>query len=221
MRLVLIAMLATGVGAFAQHSGGHAAGGGGGFRGSGAGRGGGGRYTVPPRVAHVHSGTTIVPYPVFYGGYYYYDPALTGTGLAEQPASDNGYYGNGYNSGYSAGYSNDSGAPAQSPVVIINQSFRPETANPVMRDYSNTTLPPPGPMPESNLQPDDQATIYLIAMKDHTIFPTVAYWVEGDTLNYITAEGSQNRASMALVDREFSKQLNDERHVEFKLPAAK
>ena len=68
---------------------------------------------------------------------------------------------------------------------------------------------------------DDQPTVYLIAMSDHTIFPAVAYWVEGDTLNYITTQGGHNRATLALVDREFSKQLNDERHVEFKLPPAK
>ena len=108
------------------------------------------------------------------------------------------------------------------PVVIINQNFRPDTVNPVMRDYSET------PLPESTMrrydQPgvnDDQPTVFLIALKDHTIFPAVAYWVEGDTLNYITTQGSLNRASLELVDREFSKQLNDERHIEFRLPAAK
>ena len=114
-------------------------------------------------------------------------------------------------------------APAsQPPVVIINQNFRPDTVNPVMRDYSET------PLPESTMrrydQPgvnDDQPTVFLIALKDHTIFPAVAYWVEGDTLNYITTQGSLNRASLELVDREFSKQLNDERHIEFRLPAAK
>ena len=58
----------------------------------------------------------------------------------------------------------------------------------------------------------------LIAMQDHSIVAAIGYWVEGDTLNYITQDGNQNRVSMALVDRDFSKQLNDERHVEFKLP---
>jgi hypothetical protein len=45
--------------------------------------------------------------------------------------------------------------------------------------------------------------------------------VDGETLNYVTRDGSLNHASLALVDRDFSKQLNDERHVEFKLPAPK
>lgn len=213
MRLVLVALLATACGAFAQRSGG----GHGGFRG-----GSGGHYGTPPRVAHVHSGTTLVPYPVFYGGYsYYYDPSPYGNGYSDQPAP-------GYDSGYDPSYGDpDPGAanaaPGQPPVVIINQNFRPDTANPVLKDYSNSMIPQPDSVrtPPVNAQPDDQPTIYLIAMKDHTIFPAVAYWVEGDTLNYITTEGSQNRASLSLVDRDFSVQLNNERHVEFKLPAAK
>ena len=75
--------------------------------------------------------------------------------------------------------------------------------------------------PESAYGPpprEPEATIYLIAMQDHSIVAAIGYWVEGDTLNYITQDGNQNRVSMALVDRDFSKQLNDERHVEFKLP---
>ena len=67
----------------------------------------------------------------------------------------------------------------------------------------------------------DSADHYLIALKDHTIYSVVAYWVDGETLNYVTREGSLNRASLDLVDRDFSKQLNDERHVDFKLPPAK
>ena len=218
MRLVLIALLVTGCGAFGQRAGG-AAGHGAGYRGP-RGSVSAGRYAPPPAVAHVHAGGAVVPYPVYYGGYYYYyDPSLFSNGFAsgyaQAPASgDNGYYGGGYNAGYA---DDPNAAPGQSPVVIINQNFRPDTANPVVRDYSNTPLPPPGGAREALR--DDQPTIYLIAMKDHTIFPAVAYWVDGDTLNYITTEGSQNRASMALVERDFSIQLNNERHVEFKLPA--
>jgi hypothetical protein len=166
------------------------------------------RSFVPPRVAHpahsVHSGTVIVPYPVYYGGYYGYDPSL---GYAQSAP------------GYSADASNYA-APSEAPVVVINQSYRPETANPVIRDYSNADLPEPGPgyAPQ---RPDQPPTIYLIAMTDHNILAAIAYWVEGDTLNYITQEGTQNRVSLALVDRDFSKKLNDDRGVEFRLPANK
>lgn len=220
MRLVILALMVAGSGALAQQQhpnpGGFGSvlypgtggpprhGGGSGsilFPGTGGPPGthrpGSPRWSVlPPPAAHPqHNRTILVPYPVFYGGYYYgYDPSAP---AFSQPAP-------GYDSG--PGY-----APPPSPLVILNQNYRPEVVNPVIRDYTNT------PLPQAAAH-DDQPTIYLIAMKDHTIFATVAYWVQGDMLNYVTAEGSHNRASLDLVDRELSKQLNDERHVEFKLP---
>ncbi|HLJ16743.1 MAG TPA: hypothetical protein VKV15_19765 [Bryobacteraceae bacterium] len=173
------------------------------------------------------SNSVVVPYPVYVGGGYF------GTG----------YYGGG------AYYADPSAAPesapyspdpnAQPPVVIINQNFRSQPVNPVMRDYSDT---PPGSEQslktyENPTHPyvdaldqqqkqaqgptstdDEKATIYLLAFKDHTIIPALAYWVDGDALNYITKDGIQNRASLSLIDKDFSKQLNNERHVPFKLP---
>jgi hypothetical protein len=148
----------------------------------------------------------IVPYPVYYdSGYYPYDAP---------PPVDQSTAPSDYN---------------QSPVVITNQSFHPDVVNPVLRDYSNMQLPEPVPVPRMadapravvNNNNDDSPTIYLIAMKDNTIFASIAYWVDGETLNYVTKDGSINHASLELVDRDFSKQLNAERNVEFRLPAAK
>ncbi len=162
---------------------------------------------APPTIHHQHGGAIIVPYPVFYGGYYGYDAP---------PAPLQGYE-------YDTGYSQQQ----PSPVVIINQSFRPDTPNPVIRDYSNTPLPPAyspdsnQPKAQTSDQPpggDSQSIIFLIAMKDHTIYPAVAYWVENDTLNYITPQGVRNRISLDLVDRDFSRQLNRERNLDFALP---
>jgi len=216
MRLVMITVLVAGSFAFAQRPGGPPGRAirGGGFSGgviypgagSALGSRTGTRYYVPPPAPHpVHAGTAIVPYPVYYGGYYYgYDPSL---GYA-QPAP-----------GYSAdpGYSS---SPSQAPVVLMNPGYVPDSANPQIRDYSNSDLPEPGPgyAPQRG---DPQATIYLIALTDHNILPAIAYWVDGDTLNYITQDGTQNRLSLALVDRDFSKKLNDDRGVEFRLPVNK
>jgi hypothetical protein len=127
--------------------------------------------------------------------------------------------------------------PQQPPVVIINQGYRAEQMNPVVRRYDESELPettrrydaPVNPMPDPNeareaARParravaDDKPTIYLIAFKDQTILPALAYWVEGDVLNYITTQGTPNRASLTLIDREFSRQLNRERQIEFSLP---
>jgi hypothetical protein len=161
-----------------------------------------------------HGRQVIVPVPIIVGGgYYSYDG--------------------------SAGYQDQGGAPVQQqyqqaappPVVIINQAYRPAPEYPddmpsaTIRRYDTPVHPLPDPN-DVQEQParrtrsadDDKATIYLIAFKDHTILPALAYWMEGDTLNYITQQGTPNRASLSLIDREFSKQLNRERQVEFSLP---
>jgi hypothetical protein len=49
----------------------------------------------------------------------------------------------------------------------------------------------------------------------------VAYWVQDDTLNYITQQGVRNRVSLGLVDRDFSVQLSKERNIDFALPDPK
>ena len=88
-----------------------------------------------------------------------------------------------------------------------------------MHDYSN--LPPadaPGAGGDAATQAHPNPVIFLIAMKDHTIYPAIAYWVENDTLNYITEQGVRNRVSLGLVDRDFSVQLNKERDIDFALP---
>jgi hypothetical protein len=204
MKLAGIALLLAGMALAQRGPGGAPMGTRGGSPGFTGGR---SRFVAPPLAAHPsHGRTVIVPYPVYYGyGYYGYDPSIP---LAAQSAP-----------AYDADPNNY--AQGQSPVVVINQNFRPDAGNGVMRDYSDA------PLPESNLRTydattsavrDPQATIYLIAMQDHSIVAAIGYWVDGDTLGYITQDGNQNRVSMALVDRDFSKQLNDERHVDFKLP---
>jgi len=168
----------------------------------------------PPQVAHSHGVAGAVPYPVFYGGGYYdYDAPSAPMASYSQ---DNGQYSN-------AQYSNGYDQMTQPPIVIINQYFRPDSANPVVRDYSNVPLPEPGrfqtPPADDQSAAGDQQVMFLIAMKDHTIYPVIAYWVEGDTLNYITVQGVKNSVSLDLVDRDFSKQINKERKVEFGLPS--
>jgi endonuclease YncB( thermonuclease family) len=142
---------------------------------------------------------------VYYGGHYYGGNGAYSYSQQPAPASDYGY----------------DGSQGQPTIAIVNQSYVPDTANPVMRDYSNADLPDPGPDYRPQYRDGDQPTIYLLAMTDHTIIPAIAYWADGDTLNYITTEGSQNRVSLSLIDREFSWKLNDSRGVEFKLPPAK
>ena len=126
------------------------------------------------------------------------------------------------------GYGYDNGAPAepdQPPQAIINQNFVPEHANPVIREYGDDTsnssgirvYNAPGPEPvESSAQ--DDVDYYLIAFKDHTIFSAFAYWVEGDTLHYVTAQRVHNQASVNLVDRDLTARLNRNHNMQVKLP---
>jgi len=64
---------------------------------------------------------------------------------------------------------------------------------------------------------DDQATIYLIALKDTTVRQAIGYWVEGNTLKYVTPQASINHLSLDMVDRDLSVRLNEERNLDFDL----
>ena len=117
--------------------------------------------------------------------------------------------------------------PQQPPVVIINQNYKPDTVNPQVRDYSEADLPQAQPQRQTlkvyenktaRVIEDEKPTIYLIAMKEGSIMPALAFWVEGDTLNYITRESSHNRISLDRIDRSFSVKLNQERGLEFRIP---
>jgi len=132
-----------------------------------------------------------------------------------------------YNQGY-AGYGQDQpnitivNPPQQSPQVIINQNFLPEHATPVIRDYTDDSsgvhvYEAPSRNPAENLQ-DEGTDYYLIAFKDHSIYSAFAYWVEGDTLHYVTPQRVHNQASVTLVDRELTEKLNRERNLQVKLP---
>lgn len=178
-------------------------------------------------------GAVYIPYPV-YGGY--------GTGFGFD-----GFYASDYPSvhnpapgtydpifgGYNPGPGYAEPYPAQPapapPAVIINQNFQTDSVRPQFRDYSNVPLPQPGaaappaaaPATAPGALADDQPTIFLIAMQDHSIRPVIAYWVQGETLHYVSREGVLDQVSLALVDRDFSRQLNAERNVPFALPAAR
>jgi len=138
----------------------------------------------------------FIPYavPVYVGGWndYYYQPQQPV--VAPAPA-----------------------APAPQPV-IINNYYSPQTPQPVMRDYSVTPLPEATPRMQTRPSvTEEKATIYLIALKDGAIQAAYGYWLEKDTLHYITPQGSHNRVSFELVNVSFSEQLNRERNVEFKI----
>ncbi len=154
--------------------------------------------------SYYRQGSRIIPYPVVvpysYGGGYAPDYGYTGappvTVINQMPPT---------------------------PAVIINQNYTPDRANPVLREYANEDLPvtvyqaPIPSVPEGRKMRDDKPTVYLIALKDGTVYSAYAYWLEVDTLYYITPKHSQNKATLDLVDIALSEQLNRERGLEFKV----
>ena len=150
-------------------------------------------------------------------------------------------YVGGYGYGYGGGYEPAPPPQQQQPpqviqqtvnvmpdpgrAMIVNPDYRPDVVRPVMREYNaepNAPYAAPPPAPVTDRRPtvdDEKPTVYLLAFKDATVHSCLAYWVEGDTLHYVTTQYSQNRISMDLVDRELSSQLNRERNVAFKLAA--
>jgi hypothetical protein len=159
--------------------------------------------------------TVVVPYayPVFVGGggYYGYGAEAPSTNVTvvvpQQPA----------------------------PQVIINNSYVPETAHPVLREYSQgepsessgirvyegsqpRVTTPPAPKNGTSIM-DEKATIYLIALNDGSVRQAIGYWQQGDTFHYITPDSTINHLSLAMVDRERSVQLNAERKLEFDIRA--
>jgi len=166
----------------------------------------------------------IVPVPFYVGGY---------TGF--------GYDGYGY--GYQGSQPNVTVVPqtqeAPTPVVI-NQYFAPGATPadqpPAIRSYeAPSSYRPPDPAenepvveegaPRATRAPaevvEPKATIYLLALKDLTIQAAYAYWLEGQTLHYVTVQGSHNRVTMDLVDRGMTERLNKERSVDFSFSKAR
>jgi hypothetical protein len=161
--------------------------------------------------------TVVVPfaYPIYFG--------------------DPGYgYGGGYNQPQQPPVTVVTAPQQATPMVIINQTFVPDSANPVLRDYSGQETPDndqsssgvkvyktpvqPRPAPTAATPPvDDRATIFLIALKDNSIHTAVGYWIKDGTLHYVTPQGSENRVTLDQVDKDLSDRLNAERHVEFQL----
>lgn len=100
------------------------------------------------------------------------------------------------------------------PEVIGNAGYPYSAGQPVViNQYFGSTAP---------AAPAVHNQVYFsIALKDHAIYTALAYWVEGDTLHFITTEGRQKPVPLNEVDRALSERLTRERGVDFGLPAPK
>jgi hypothetical protein len=162
-----------------------------------------------PNGGNNHQGgktrTIVVPYayPVYFGDY------------------SNGYINNGYNNGSDQQYQQQQQA---NPPVIINQTFIPDNGNRIIEqdDFATRTNEPPPPLrprpaPVAADPNDDQATIYLIALKSGVVYTAIGFGVIENILTYTAPNGTSSRISMDEVDRPLSERLNRERNVQFNL----
>ena len=179
--------------------------------------------SITSSVVHAGHGSTLNTFP---GGGRFRN--RTGA-VIYVPYAGGGYYGGDYY-GDQGGPQAPGGYPQQQymgPQVVINQNFAPDVARPIVREYvpdANGGIRVYGPQ-SSAAAPDttvaEESPTFLIAFKDHTIYAAIAYWVEGDTLHYVTNQSTHNQVSLDLVDRELSDRLNRERQVDFRLPPRK
>ena len=163
----------------------------------------GGLRVSGSRSVGTSNNRVVFPYPVYIGGYYPTPYLTTTDALSAAPTSDP--------------------APTNNITVIMPPQ---QPVTPVVINYNYGTAPPPAPNQaverEQSVASDDNtsdASHYLIAFKDHTIYAATAYWVDGDTLHYFTAGNVHNQASLGLVDRDFTERLNREAGLDVKLPA--
>ncbi len=186
-----------------------------------------------PAVGRLRPSLPAYSFPIVVPGQVWPTPGYPG--FASYPYANGGYYGydppqaqfiNNYSPSANYGPTGDGQVDQQQPVVIVNQYFRPDQAPAVPQatttaPQSTTVAPAPAATTPTNTatgsRPDQP--YFLIAMKDTTIYAASSYWVEGNTLNYITLQGNENQVSMDLVDRDLSRRLNRDRSVAFGLPS--
>jgi hypothetical protein len=130
------------------------------------------------------------------------------------------YVPNAYDAFYDPGSSSpaelDPAAVPPRQPVIINQYFG--SREPAARYEENASA---GADTSKTVNPGDPLespqNYYLIAYKDHTIYSALAYWVEGDTLHYVTTQNTHNQASLALIDLDQTAKLNADRSIPFSI----
>jgi hypothetical protein len=153
-----------------------------------------------------------------YGSRYAFPRQFYGGGLGFFPYSYPIYSYPSYNYPYYSAYS----YPPQAPNIVI---YPTETVPPPLSVYE----PPPLLRPEireyreyRDIPPPSEKyepLIYLIALKNQdNIRAAEAYWMEGETLHYVTLQHAHKQAPLDSIDRALSTKLNRQRRVDFRLP---
>jgi hypothetical protein len=112
---------------------------------------------------------------------------------------------------------NSSQPPPEAPEQPITIVHAPAT--PASPDIVENAAPAEAAPAKQCVEPAPREPVYaLVALRDGWVYAAVAYWVEGDTLHYITTNGDHNQVSLKLVDRKISARLNQTLQIVFILP---
>jgi hypothetical protein len=128
-------------------------------------------------------------------------------------------YVGGYWPGYSDIYPYDYGYSYAAPATTIVYAPTPapvvvERANPVTHEYDQFGQELKG----AGAATPGAPPVYLFAFRDHVIRAAAAYWVDGQTLHYVTLQHEEKQAPLDTLDRSLTLQLNRERRVTVQLP---
>ena len=156
-----------------------------------------------------------------YGGYYPYYGYGFGLGLGYWP----GYYG-AYDYPYDyypsygsyGSYYSDPYAYNTPNTTVIYPPAQPATMYVDPPVHSSIHVYDEYGQEVQNGGSSSASPLYLIAFQDHSIQAAVSYRVDGNTLIYVNMQREEKRAPLSSVDRDFTMQLNRERHVQFHLP---
>jgi len=98
--------------------------------------------------------------------------------------------------------------------------------NLVVFEQAGAQVPPPPPEPiHSSIQDLKPAAneappaFFVIALKNGTRLTAAAVWVQGNDLRYVDADDQNRRVSLADVDRAMTRELNQARNLNLRLPA--
>ena len=118
--------------------------------------------------------------------------------------------------------------PEQPNVIVIQQpptpQVQPQQPQVVINNYADPNARPYEPVttyqapPRAPVETQADPAYYLIALKDNSIYSAVAYWLENDTLHYVTSGNVRNQVSLDLVDKPLTEDLNKTRQVPVRLP---
>ena len=104
-------------------------------------------------------------------------------------------------------------APAAPNVTII--TVPPSVVEPPPVRYQAPA--PPSASAERPPRPAG-SPVYLLAIKDGTVWAARAYWIEDSTIQLLTVRDERKSITADQVDRALTEQLNRDRGVEFRLP---